>query len=158
MQNRSQTYSFNNIRYAQPPVGELRFAAPVPPTGRNPVVQNGSFSPICPQALPAWSAIGNAFVRAFAAGNASSFNYTAAVIAANAAAATAAPYTPSPQETEDCLFLDVVVPKKIFDNANNLRKRQAGTGGAPVLVWYGGSRFYPSNIINSLTGSMAAAT
>lgn len=158
MQNQSQTYSFNNIRYAQPPVGELRFAAPVPPTGRNPVVQNGSFSPICPQALPAWSAIGNAFVRAFAAGNASSFNYTAAVIAANAAAATTAPYTPSAQETEDCLFLDVVVPKKTFDNANNMRRRQAGMGGAPVLVWYGSNLFYSSNITNSLAGSMAAAT
>lgn len=37
-----------------------------------------------------------------------------------------------PRTTEDCLFLDVVVPKKIFDNA--------GSGsGAPVLVWiYGG--------------------
>jgi len=99
-------------------------------------VQNGSFSPICPQALPAWSPIGNAFVRAFAAGNASTFNYTAAVIASQVAASAAAPYTPTAQETEDCLFLDVVVPKKIFDNGNNLRKRQAGAGGAPVLVWY----------------------
>ncbi|KAK5952643.1 hypothetical protein OHC33_006235 [Knufia fluminis] len=158
--NVSETYSFNNIRFAQPPVGDLRFAAPVPPTGRNPVVQNGSFSPICPQALPGWSAIGNAFTRAFAAGNASSFNYTAAVAAASAAAATAAPYMPSPQETEDCLFLDVVVPKKIFDNANNMRKRQTGMGGAPVLVWiYGGGYvagskqqggvYNPSGLINA---------
>jgi len=75
-------------------------------------------------------------VRAFAAGNASTFNYTAAVLATNAAAAVAAPYAPSAQETEDCLFLDVVVPKRIFDNGNNLRKKQAGMGGAPVLVWY----------------------
>ncbi len=37
-----------------------------------------------------------------------------------------------PRTTEDCLFLDVVVPKTIFNNA--------GQGsGAPVLVWiYGG--------------------
>src|ERR1700753_3884957 len=37
-----------------------------------------------------------------------------------------------PRTTEDCLFLDVVVPKAIFDNA--------GKGsGAPVMVWiYGG--------------------
>ena len=100
------------------------------------MIQNGSFSPICPQSLPGWSSIGNAFTAAFAAGNASSFNYTAAVAAAQAAAATAAPYQPNPAETEDCLFLDVVVPKRIFDNANNMRrKRQAS--GAPVLVWYG---------------------
>ena len=40
--------------------------------------------------------------------------------------------TVDPRTTEDCLFLDVVVPKKIFDNA--------GSGsGAAVLVWiYGG--------------------
>jgi len=95
-------------------------------------------------------------VRAFAAGNASSFNYTAAVIAANAAAATAAPYTPSSQETEDCLFLDVVVPTKIFNNANNLRKRQAGTGAAPVLVWYGGTLFYSLDTTYFPAGSMAA--
>lgn len=37
-----------------------------------------------------------------------------------------------PRTTEDCLFLDVVVPQAIFD--------QAGSGeGAPVMVWiYGG--------------------
>lgn len=134
VQNVSDSYNFNNIRYAQPPLGELRFAAPVPPTGRNPIVQNGSFSPICPQALPGWSPIGNAFTAAFAAGNASSFNYTSAVASAQAAAATAAPYKPSPQETEDCLFLDVVVPKRIFDGANSMRRKRA-TGGAPVLVW-----------------------
>jgi carboxylesterase type B len=157
MQNKSQTYSFNNIRYAQPPVGDLRFAAPVPPAGRNPVLQNGSFSPICPQALPAWSSIGNAFVRAFAAGNASSFNYTAAVVALSAASANTTSYQPSPQETEDCLFLDVVVPKKIFDNANNLRKRQAGTGGAPVLVWHVFCSF-SRHSTNICAGSMVAAT
>lgn len=37
-----------------------------------------------------------------------------------------------PRTTEDCLFLDVVVPKAIFDNAGKGK-------GAPVLVWiYGG--------------------
>lgn len=37
-----------------------------------------------------------------------------------------------PRTTEDCLFLDVVVPKAIYE--------AAGTGaGAPVMVWiYGG--------------------
>ena len=37
-----------------------------------------------------------------------------------------------PRTTEDCLFLDVVVPQNIFDNRGN-------GDGAPVLVWiYGG--------------------
>jgi carboxylesterase type B len=39
-----------------------------------------------------------------------------------------------PRTTEDCLFLDVVVPKSTFDQASN------GTGekgkGAPVLAWW----------------------
>lgn len=107
----------------------------MPPTGRNPDVQNGSFSPICPQAGPGWLAVGQAFTTAFALGNASSFNYTQAVAAAQAAAASAPPYMPSPQETEDCLFLDVKVPKSVFDNANNLRRRQQGGTGVPVLLW-----------------------
>jgi carboxylesterase type B len=42
------------------------------------------------------------------------------------------PTTIDPRTTEDCLFLDVVVPKKVFDNAGKGK-------GAAVLVWiYGG--------------------
>jgi carboxylesterase type B len=37
--------------------------------------------------------------------------------------------TPNPQETEDCLFLDVFVPKKVFDNRNGSGKKAA------VLLW-----------------------
>lgn len=71
--------------------------------------------------------------------------------------------TPDPRTSEDCLFLDVVVPEKIFNSASAKRKRQDGpysvqcrpdlpctevvelpqnttkSGGATVLVWiYGG--------------------
>jgi len=43
---------------------------------------------------------------------------------------------PAAGTTEDCLFLDVMVPKSIFEGGNN--KKKNGTG-APVLVWvYGG--------------------
>lgn len=51
------------------------------------------------------------------------------------------PYVPEkmdPRTSEDCLFLDVVVPQKIFDRAQNesfVPKKAL----APVLVWiYGG--------------------
>lgn len=67
-----------------------------------------------------------------------SFNYaavSAAVAATQANGTNGTSYMPSPLETEDCLFLDVVVPSKIFDNAHNVRRRQAGAVGAPVLVW-----------------------
>lgn len=42
------------------------------------------------------------------------------------------PYTPvplDPRTTEDCLFLDVVVPKRVFDR---------GAGSAPVIVYFTG--------------------
>lgn len=68
-----------------------------------------------------------------------SFNYAAvsAAVAASQSNGTngTASYMPSPNENEDCLFLDVVVPKKIFDNAHSMRRRQMGASGAPVLVW-----------------------
>lgn len=38
-----------------------------------------------------------------------------------------------PSETEDCLYLDVLVPKKIFDERSESKSK------APVMVWiYGG--------------------
>ena len=39
-----------------------------------------------------------------------------------------------PRETEDCLFLDVAVPQKIFE------RRYQGAG-APVLVWIHGGGY-----------------
>ncbi|OJD30095.1 carboxylesterase family protein [Diplodia corticola] len=90
-------YNFSNIRYAAPPVGELRFKAPEAPVTDRSVINDGSIDRICPQ---------------------SSATYR------------------DPRETEDCLFLDVIVPEKVFLSASNATSN--GTG-APVLVWiYGG--------------------
>ncbi len=44
-----QYYNFSNIRYAEPPVGNLRFAAPVTPKPDR-TVQRGEVARICPQA------------------------------------------------------------------------------------------------------------
>lgn len=41
-----------------------------------------------------------------------------------------------PSETEDCLFLDVHVPKEIFDQRGN--KTKSGTGSAIILWVHGG--------------------
>ena len=129
-QETGQVYNFSNIRYAQPPVGDLRFSAPVPPTGRNPAVQNGNVGVICPQAEPVWLAIAVNFTAAYVQGL--PFNFTASNLALEAELASGASAPPDPRTTEDCLFLDVLVPKHIFDNAPNCKN---GAGGAAVLVW-----------------------
>ncbi len=44
----SQLYVFKNIRFAAPPVGDLRWAKPAPPAQES-GVQDGSYGPICVQ-------------------------------------------------------------------------------------------------------------
>ena len=109
-------------------MGELRFAAPVAVTGNSSVVNNGSVGAICPQADPAWELLAAEFVPAYLTGQ--PFNLSAATAAL--ANMTGPPPAQDPRTTEDCLFLDVYVPQKIF--------QQVGQGcGAPVMVWiYGG--------------------
>lgn len=54
--------------------------------------------------------------------------------------------TPDPRENEDCLFLDVYVPKKVFNAACNGRERAKLK---PVLVWiYGGGYTSGSKNLN----------
>lgn len=104
-----QYYNFSNIRYAAAPVGPLRWRAPqAPPKDHmSKSVNDGSLGHICPQAPPKW------FVQANKAlGNLS------AVIAPGASSQT---------ENEDCLFLDVFAPIKLFPRRGSKRKP------APVL-------------------------
>jgi carboxylesterase type B len=115
-------YNFSNIRYAQAPVGDLRFAPPQAPLP-NRTVDDGQVGRICYQASPAWEAISQGFLDDFLTGQSIS-NYSTL---------PSGPSTPPPQDprsTEDCLFLDVIVPQNVYNN---------GSGKAPVIVWiYGG--------------------
>ncbi|KAI9780748.1 MAG: hypothetical protein M1839_006535 [Geoglossum umbratile] len=118
-------FTFSNIRYAAPPVGELRFAAPIPPeNNRSAGVQDGSYGHMCRQsALPVWEQVSHAFITSLSKGET---NFTPPALNFTIP-------TPDPGEDEDCLFLDVLAPRDIIKNAGN------GTG-APVLVWiYGGA-------------------
>ncbi len=103
----------------------------------NRTVQTGETERICHQAAPAWGLISEQFVQAYLSGNASAFNGTNAPTPPQPGQSTdpASQIPPAdPRETEDCLFLDVVVPKKLFD--------QRGQGqGAPVLVWIHGGGY-----------------
>ena len=96
------------------------------------MVNDGSIGRICPQASPAWELVAAQFLPAYLTGQ--PFNLSAAE-AAIAQAASSQPVQ-DPRTTEDCLFLDVVVPRTIFHKAT---RRVNATAGAPVLVWiYGG--------------------
>lgn len=116
-------YTFADIRFASPPLGDLRFAKPQPPATNRSQVQRGGQRYSCPQASPAWSdgvgdvldriPDGATFLEGLSAHQSFALNDT---------------------QTEDCLFLDVFVPRSILG--------RAGQGyGAPVMVWiYGGGR------------------
>jgi carboxylesterase type B len=74
---------------------------------------------VCPQALPLWYLRGNQFL----AGNPDAGSLSPAELLP----------PPDPRENEDCLFLDILVSKAVFE------KRHRKKGRAPVMVWvYGG--------------------
>ena len=113
-------------------MGDLRFRAPLPPQGRNATVENGSVGRICPQANPAWELIAAVFDPAYLEGKPFNLSATLADLASESSSLPSL----DPRTTEDCLFLDVVVPQKVFESASNSTNF---TSGAPVLVWiYGG--------------------
>lgn len=120
----SGIYNFSNVRYAAAPVGELRFRPPAPPPPADTCgIDRGDVGRVCPAASPVWeTAIAPSFVvdylfhRPFnGSTNVSSYGYT--------------PSPLDPRTTEDCLFLDVLTPKDVFQKG----------GKVPVIVWiYGG--------------------
>lgn len=128
-----KAYNFSNIRFAQPPIGDLRFAAPKAPEGKNPVVQTGNVGAICPQALPLWQAPQAEYVEKWVLNTsipspsrmASEANLARDLLKAHSIASEGVGESRS---SEDCLFLDVVVPQKIYDQRNKTN------GTAPVLV------------------------
>lgn len=119
-------------------VGPLRWAPPQPPLKNRSIVQIGAVGRVCPQAYPTWYLRGKQY------------------LAGNPNAGTLSPAElippPDPREGEDCLFLDILVPKAVFDNRGKKK------GLAPVMVWlYGGGFTFsfkgndgdPSTIIKS---------
>ncbi|KAG8166539.1 hypothetical protein KVR01_002228 [Diaporthe batatas] len=97
-------YNFSNIRYAAPPVGSLRFQLPQEPiNNRSAGVQDGTYGKICPQAYTPWQ--NPSFVTA----------------------------PPGELESEDCLFLDVVVPQSAWNQRSHSLR--------PVMVWVHGGGF-----------------
>ncbi|KAB8228467.1 Alpha/Beta hydrolase protein [Aspergillus alliaceus] len=96
----TELYNFSNIRYAAPPLGGLRFRAPLPPKLNRSEVQTGSVGRVCPQATPIWSR----YIMPLASLDVSTYPFA---------------LPEDPRISEDCLFLDVVVPQKVFDRAQS---------------------------------------
>jgi len=99
-------------------VGNLRFTAPqAHPTASPKPTNDGSRYAVCANAIPAWTAVATEWLTEGINTLNISAGYTPPTI-------TSLP-TPILGTSEDCLLLDVMVPKAIFDNQ--------GTGaGAPV--------------------------
>ncbi|VUC31343.1 unnamed protein product [Clonostachys rosea] len=124
----TEVYRFSNIRYAQPPVGDLRFRAPQPPLTNRNEVQNGSQQRTCPQGVPGWQSKAYQPIGAFTSGG------KPFTLEAWEQAIRNSPVPPidfNNGTSEDCLFLDVHVPKKVFKSKC----------GAPVLVWIHGGGY-----------------
>lgn len=102
----------------------MRFRAPQPPRVDKSVVQNGSFpSPkTCPQGIPIWQANILGVVNEYLDGK----PYTEAGFEADITNASFPTPDVNNGTSEDCLFLDVYVPKKALHKT---------TKPAPVLVW-----------------------
>ncbi|KAH8738472.1 Alpha/Beta hydrolase protein [Ilyonectria robusta] len=110
-------YSFNNIRYAEAPVGELRWSKPIPPKTTNRTLNDGTDQRVCPQSYPRW------ILESRAAAAGITVEKMAERVMSN------------PRMNEDCLLLDVHVPAKVFN------KRYAVTSGSAVLVWIHGGGY-----------------
>ncbi|KAH6639108.1 Alpha/Beta hydrolase protein [Boeremia exigua] len=129
-------YNFSNIRYAEPPLGKLRFAAPVPPKGRNRTIENGAVARICPQAYPL-AVFTNQIYNSYYSmtGQTSLDGFDNATVGFDYPRNTPL----DPRATEDCLFLDVMVPRKVFEKRTSGGEKRGK--GAPVMVWIHGGGY-----------------
>ncbi|KAK9481761.1 Alpha/Beta hydrolase protein [Lipomyces starkeyi] len=140
-------YNFSNIRFGKALVGDLR---------RNKTVNDGQQGVICPQATPGWIDIAGLFLTGTtdlavlaAVQTEERLNRTPGTIPA-----------PDPRTSEDCLFLDVIVPTEIYESTHAKCNRQPGcknTGncstGATVIIWIFGGGYISGDKTNPVTST-----
>lgn len=124
-------YTFKNIRFAEPPVGDLRFAAPVSP---KPIegIQTGAKGASCPQSIPATFL--NMGASLLGGGNPDSGigkMITSLGGSLMKSGLDLSSFMGGSAADEDCLFLDILVPSKAL---------KGSVEKLPVINWiYGGS-------------------
>ena len=107
-------YNFSNVRYAAPPTGGNRFKLPRDPAVDR-TIQTGLQEAICPQAFPGWENIAMAVLQGQTINGTGVPPFSTADIP-----------PVDPRTSEDCLFLDILVPTAVYE---------CKTGRAPVVVW-----------------------
>ncbi|KAF2018367.1 acetylcholinesterase precursor [Aaosphaeria arxii CBS 175.79] len=148
-------YNFSNIRYAAPPLGELRFAPPAAPEKNRSSINNGSIGRICPQAGTGWNSVAVQFLTSRFLGL--PFNYTQPYVPTPSNQTTPVARQ-DPRASEDCLFLDVFVPEKVFNSTGKSQSNGYSNGkskGAPVLVWIYGGGYVGGNKYTNPAGLLA---
>ena len=117
-------------------MGKLRWARPLPPRDES-KLQRGKRDRICFQSQPAWQVnLLGPWIEAYTSNNTDSFYeaFPSPPALPPIPASLTEFFNPVlPAETEDCLFLDVHVPKEIFD-----RRNEKPTRGSPIFVWVHG--------------------
>jgi hypothetical protein len=92
-------YNFSNIRFAQAPIGDLRFTPPLPPVTNRSVIQSGTDGRVCPQANADWTTTAYSFLGDYL----TSPSFNASSFSSSPSNYSAPPSTPDPRTTEDCL-------------------------------------------------------
>lgn len=138
-QDTGNYYNFSNIRFAQPPIGELRWAPPKPPKANRTVIHDGQDGRVCPSGTPQWGKERGLFTKAYLSDPKNISDFTK-VPAPGINPSAQAPAQSDGRAMEDCLFLDVFAPTNIFKASHDKK-----SGGAPVLVWIYGGGFYEGN-------------
>ena len=112
-------FNFTNVRYAAPPTGPNRFKPPLEPMTNRSIQKTGEFAITCLQAQPAWIDYAGVDI-----GNLTEIPPL-----------SASELPPDvPGSSEDCLFLDVLVPAHVFKAKPVINK-------LPVLVFIHGGGF-----------------
>ncbi|KAH6954775.1 Alpha/Beta hydrolase protein [Fusarium avenaceum] len=128
-------YEFKNIRYAEPPLKTRRFRHPVAPVTVNRTVNDASYGFACKQGLPRAKVVELSLPGED-------------VIAARDR------LIQNPLWSEDCLFLNVVVPKAVFPSQQCTGRKARATNKAPVIVWiHGGGSSWGSKDDKEFTPS-----
>lgn len=131
-------FTFSNIRYGQAPIGDLRWSPPLAPHPE-PKLQRGEAERTCFQAQPDWQRILYPWLMAWESDDLTDFykKFPGPPALPPVPANLSQLFPPLlPSETEDCLFLDVHIPKEIFDRREN--KNSNGNGSAIILWVHGG--------------------